>query len=98
MGHEEYKRLLWERHLAKVAEKDRLSEDGGRKLLKKDDPEYRREYMRRYRQEHPITDEERARRRARDKARYRTDEEYRERKKAQSRKTRMKKAQEEPCK
>lgn len=32
------------------------------------------------------------------RARYRTDEEYRERKKAQSRKTRMKKSQEEPCK
>lgn len=96
MSHEEYKRLLCEQHLAKVAERDRLSDDGGR-TLKKDDPEYRREYMRRYRQEHPITDEERARRRAREKSRYRTDPEFRERKKAQSRKTRMKRAQEEPC-
>lgn len=41
------------------------------------------EYHRQWRDAHPMTDEERARKRARDKARYRTDEEYRERKKAQ---------------
>lgn len=45
--------------------------------------EYVAEYNREWRKAHPMTDEERARKRARDKLRYRTDPEYRERKKAQ---------------
>lgn len=45
--------------------------------------EYVAEYNREWRKAHPMTAEERARKRARDKARYRTDPEYRERKKAQ---------------
>lgn len=98
MGHDEYKRLLWEQHLAKVAEKDRLSEAdrmrGGERKLKKDDPEYRREYMRKWREAHPVTDEQRRVMRERDRWRYWNDPDFRERKKEQSRKTRMKRAQE----
>lgn len=99
MSHEAYKRKLWARHVASLPvkpapepepEPEPMPEPAPRPV--RDTPQgrwYRRnrehvaEYNREWRNAHPMTEEERARKRARDKARYRTDEEYRERKKAQ---------------
>lgn len=99
MSHEAYKRKLWAKHLASLPkempdvpepEPEPTPEPTTRPV--RDTPQgrwYRRnsehvaEYNREWRKAHPMTEEERARKRARDKARYRTDPEYRERKKAQ---------------
>lgn len=96
MNHEAYKRKLWAMHLASLpAEMPEAPEaapgraqtrelaDNAAARWKRRNREHVCEYHKKWRAEHPVTDEERAEKRRHDRERYRNDPEYRERKKAQ---------------